>query len=296
MSDWREEYLNRTVECPDCGSRTPTPVQFDGDCCTGFWVCSECGTVHKYDGWYRWLTLNGYHRYKETGIIGHGKYVYDTGIEVIGIDAINDEVIEEEFPDMTECLSWLITEKNSSITRTKRELDDLLAVGFPLNQLLALTDGQDCTIYKAPKFVSGNVVLYIPDIGLNDISVDRSLFMEHEQIENIIGNCYDRDDFLHIAEDDIEKAEELFWYCDWQHPSSAVDEIWDDEEEEDEEDERPTSDWNKGAASARDRVLSIIIGLQNECHPDDLVRYSALQSAYNNIIIQCGDMFQPYNS
>jgi hypothetical protein len=49
----------------------------------------------------------------------------------------------------------------------------------------------------------------------------------------VVSNCYTGNDFLEQCGGDAEKAERLFWYCDWQHPSSAMDEgaVDDDEEE-----------------------------------------------------------------
>lgn len=50
-----------------------------------------------------------------------------------------------------------------------------------------------------------------------------------ETIEEVVGNCYTSNDFIEECGGNLELAERLFWYCDWQHPSSAVDEVIDDE-------------------------------------------------------------------
>ena len=50
-------------------------------------------------------------------------------------------------------------------------------------------------------------------------------------MEEIVGCCYTGNDFIEECGGDVEKARHLFWYCDWQHPSSALPEI-DDEEGE----------------------------------------------------------------
>ncbi len=50
-------------------------------------------------------------------------------------------------------------------------------------------------------------------------------------LTKVLSNCYTGQEFIDECGGDVEKAERLFWYCDWQHPSSAVDELADDEEE-----------------------------------------------------------------
>ena len=52
-----------------------------------------------------------------------------------------------------------------------------------------------------------------------------------EDVEEIVGCCYTGNNFIEECGGDVEKARHLFWYCDWQHPSSALPEI-DDEEGE----------------------------------------------------------------
>ena len=126
---------------------------------------------------------------------------------------------------------------------TKTELKKRLEAGETLNELLAFCAGQECEIYKADDFEPGDTVLYIPDISLNLIPIHRALDLE--EIEEILEECFTGDDFIQECEGNVEKAESLFWYCDWQHPSAAVDELEDEEEEEyededwDDEEDRP---------------------------------------------------------
>ena len=89
------------------------------------------------------------------------------------------------------------------------------------------TPGQDCEIFKADKFYPGNVVIYVPDVCLNHIPLDR-LITDPEEFSEVLSNCYTGQDFIDECGGDVEKAESLFCYCDWQHPSSAVDELEDD--------------------------------------------------------------------
>ena len=63
-------------------------------------------------------------------------------------------------------------------------------------------------------------------------TADALQFAPYEEIEEILDQCYTGDDFIEECDGDVEKAERLFWYCDWQHPCSALPEIEDDEEGE----------------------------------------------------------------
>ena len=95
---------------------------------------------------------------------------------------------------------------------TKAELREKLLGGAVMDDLFAFRNGQDCEIFKATRFERSDDIIYIPDLALNLIPVTEP---------------------ANGPEDggDVEKARHLFWYCDWQHPSSALPEIEDDEEE-----------------------------------------------------------------
>ena len=96
---------------------------------------------------------------------------------------------------------------------TKAELREKLLGGAVMDDLFAFRNGQDCEIFKATRFERSDDIIYIPDL------------------EEIVGCCYTGNDFVEECGGDVEKARHLFWYCDWQHPSSALPEIEDDEEE-----------------------------------------------------------------
>lgn len=114
---------------------------------------------------------------------------------------------------------------------TKSELKARLEAGKLLKDLLPFGPGQDCEIYKAESFTAGDEIVYIPDIYLNEIRIDRPI-TDPEELEEVLSNCYTGADFVNECGGNKEKAEALFWFCDWQHPSSAHDEgILDDEEE-----------------------------------------------------------------
>ena len=114
---------------------------------------------------------------------------------------------------------------------TKRELRDYLKAGYFMNDAFDFGPGQDCEIFKAGQFKPGDEIIYIPDVDLNMIPMNAPV--ADEVIDEVVSNCYTGDDFLEQCGGDEEKARRLFWYCDWQHPSSAMDEGAVDDDEED---------------------------------------------------------------
>ena len=46
-----------------------------------------------------------------------------------------------------------------------------------------------------------------------------------EEIEEVLSVCYAGVDFVQECAGDVKLAERLFYYCDWQHPSSALPEV-----------------------------------------------------------------------
>lgn len=130
---------------------------------------------------------------------------------------------------------------------TKAELRNELLKGKTLDSILRFRRGQDCMIFKADHFSVGDEILYIPDVDLNelpldiDLSKDNSMMNEfragfvpmtaQEQVDLVLSYCYTGDDFIYVCDGDVAQADFLFHYCDWQHPSSALPEIEDDEDE-----------------------------------------------------------------
>lgn len=115
---------------------------------------------------------------------------------------------------------------------TKQELRDYLKAGYFMNDAFNFGPGQDCEIFKAGQFKPGDEIIYIPDVYLNMIPMNAPV-TDDEVIDEVVSNCYTGDDFLEQCGGDEEKARRLFWYCDWQHPSSAMDEGAVDDDEED---------------------------------------------------------------
>lgn len=122
---------------------------------------------------------------------------------------------------------------------TKSELRTKLIKGKTLDELLRFIDGQEATIFKATTFAEGKDIIYIPDVGLNDICIYK-VYTDRSEIEEVLSYCYTGDDFIEECNGNRDMAEMLFHYVDWQHPSSALPELMDDDDEL-EQKERPVS-------------------------------------------------------
>lgn len=112
---------------------------------------------------------------------------------------------------------------------TKTELKMHLLAGGTLEQVLEFGPGEDCEIYKAQDFETGDKVLYIPDTVLNQVPVNTPITNE-EAIDDTLAICYSGDDFLAAAQGNLELAKRLFFSCTWQHPTSCLDDMDDDQE------------------------------------------------------------------
>ena len=112
----------------------------------------------------------------------------------------------------------------------KNDLRDYLKAGYFMDDAFDFEPGQECEIFKAEKFTPGDEIIYIPDTNLNMIPRGTCI-TDDETIDEVIGNCYTGDNFIECCEGDKKMAERLFDYCDWQHPSSAVPEIYDEDED-----------------------------------------------------------------
>ena len=116
---------------------------------------------------------------------------------------------------------------------TKSELRRQLRYN-PLHNIVTLTWGQEAPIYKASAFQPGEDVIYIPDLSVHGLwFTERPC--DDEEMDALLALCFTGDDFVEECGGDVEKAERLFWYVDWQCPNSAVDELEDDEDVETDE-------------------------------------------------------------
>lgn len=121
---------------------------------------------------------------------------------------------------------------------TVNEVRERIYNGECLSDMFEFTDGQDCIIYKGD-WNPDDDVIYIPDIDLNEICINRPLIniLTSGEIIDVLGCLYTGKDFMELTDRDEDLAKELFNYVDWQHPSSALNEVLDDDEQ-DYEDER----------------------------------------------------------
>ena len=85
-----------------------------------------------------------------------------------------------------------------------------------LSDMFEFTNGQECMIYKG-EWNSGDEVIYIPDIYLNEIYINRPLvkILDKEEIEDVLSCLYTGEDFMNLADGNEELAKRLFYYCDW---------------------------------------------------------------------------------
>lgn len=119
----------------------------------------------------------------------------------------------------------------------KSELKNALLAGKTLSQCFELREGQECEIVKKEIFSPSDEICYVPDIDLNELReyVAHPVMTEKaeetdEIIADILNCCYTGKDFIDLCGGDAKKAEELFYFCDWQHPSSAIGEGFFEEE------------------------------------------------------------------
>ena len=109
---------------------------------------------------------------------------------------------------------------------TVSEVKERILKGECLSDMFEFTDGQECEIFKGD-WNPGDEVIYIPDIDLNEICINRPLvkILDEEEIKDVLSCLYTGKDYMDLADGDEELAKRLFYYCDWQHPSSAMNEI-----------------------------------------------------------------------
>ena len=126
---------------------------------------------------------------------------------------------------------------------TREELRNRLLAGETLDSIFRFRHGQECLIFKAEAFSTGDEILYVPDIDLNELPVDKDLSADVEGVFDVLEYCYTGKDFIDLCDGDEEFAKELFDYVDWQHPSSAYDEVYAEREEDKEWEEAHGAKW-----------------------------------------------------
>lgn len=119
-------------------------------------------------------------------------------------------------------LIQIYEEASKHVSVTKEELKNRLEDGELMSNIFTWYFGQCCIIVKgvfSPD--KSDEIIYIPDPMLNNIPMNEPA--DDEDIDFILNCCYTTRDFIDITNGDVAKAEKLFNYVDWQHPSSALD-------------------------------------------------------------------------
>jgi len=142
------------------------------------------------------------------------------------LSTLGNDVLPQDASFSIQHISTLEKEPEKSLL-TKEELVQRLQDGAKMEDLFSFRPGQDCEIFKTRNLVLGDKIIYIPDLSLNRIPTGRTINAP-EEIQEILTSCYTGNEFLQECDGNSEMAERLFWYCDWQHPSSAFPEIQDD--------------------------------------------------------------------
>lgn len=97
--------LLKARNCPDCGAFVSKELGFTAGG-VPVAICPSCGAVRETWSWYQTVTEK-----EAVDIIQTrkpiGLFLFDTGIEVIGIDNTTGDAWVKEFPDLQECLQWL---------------------------------------------------------------------------------------------------------------------------------------------------------------------------------------------
>lgn len=83
-------------------------------------------------------------------------------------------------------------------------------------------------------FYASDLIVYIPEYCYNDDTIIKQISVD---------NCYTREDFEKLCKNTSINADFLFDACDWQHPSSLLDEMLNDVEEEFENRKNNIQNW-----------------------------------------------------
>ena len=104
----------------------------------------------------------------------------------------------------------------------KEEIIGRLAAGEYIGDILPLSDGQECWIYKQP-FSPGDDVIYIPDTDLNEVVyIIEEGWDAQEEEARLKGVMYTGDEILALCGGNIRLAKNLYSGLDWCHPATAL--------------------------------------------------------------------------
>lgn len=94
--------------CPDCEETVRKVVSLD-DYGFLYWMCPYCGVIHLADRWVVRLC----NKEELDAVLNNpeslGRYMFDTGIEVIGVENLDGNIVTEEFQSTVECLAWFVS-------------------------------------------------------------------------------------------------------------------------------------------------------------------------------------------
>lgn len=100
--------------CPDCEEIVRKKIELD-QYGSLYWMCPFCGTVHFTDRWVQRLCSQQALEFVQSHPESLGRYMFDTGIEVIGVENLDGNIVIEEFPDTMECLSWFVGRQEADL-------------------------------------------------------------------------------------------------------------------------------------------------------------------------------------
>ena len=97
------------TRCNECGGFVSRDIKFD-EKGRPFWICPICGARKEDHRWYKYVSQK-----EAIEIIEHrgcrGMFVQEAGNKIVGIDNSTGDAWTEEFDDLTECLKWLVGER-----------------------------------------------------------------------------------------------------------------------------------------------------------------------------------------
>lgn len=101
--------LISATRCNDCGGFVSRDIKFD-EKGRPYWICPICGVKMEDHRWYKYVSQK-----EAIEIIEHrgcrGMFVQESGNKIVGIDNSTGDAWTEEFDDLTECLKWLVGER-----------------------------------------------------------------------------------------------------------------------------------------------------------------------------------------
>ena len=106
---------------------------------------------------------------------------------------------------------------------TRADLAERLNNGEPLKQILPIVEGEDCHIGKvSPDLFDAaepDDIVYIPELdGQSEKAYSYDSPVSSEDVEEILSNCFTKQDFFHETFEIEEAAHDLFDLCNWQRP------------------------------------------------------------------------------